>query len=487
MIETILGPDQFRSGMDLYFERHDGQAVTIEDFIACFADASGQDFSQFHRWYSQAGTPQLVCNLTYDKRKKTAELTVHQVLKPSPGKAKKQPYFIPIAMALLGENGKEMDLEVEGGVKIRDGVVAVTERTTTFTFKGVGSRPVPSLLRGFSAPVMIDMELTDQDLAFLMHHDSDLFNRWQASNAYATRSVLALLDAKRPKAAAAAKAAKLADALRYALRDASLDDAYKAELLKLPSVADIAREKATKVDHGAVFTEHRAFGRAIGEKLTDDLEAIYADASRERKFSPDAKNAGRRALRNAALTLLTARETEEDFARLEKHYRKASNMTDACHAMYLIAGVDAPGREAVLSDFFERWKDDHLVIDMWFAAQAQSPRSQTLDDVKGLCQHPLFKITTPNKVRALIGTFASGNPLQFNRADGAGYEFLADKVLEIDPLNPQVAARMLGAFRSYRALETKRKNLAKAALKRVAAAPRLSRDCLEMVTRMLED
>ncbi|MFA5958157.1 aminopeptidase N [Hyphomicrobium sp.] len=487
MIETMLGPDKFRIGMDLYFERHDGQAVTIEDFIACFADASGEDFSQFHRWYSQAGTPELVCNLTYDKRRKSAELTVHQVLKPSPGKVKKQPYFIPISMALLGENGKEMDLDVEGGVKIRDGVMAVTERTTSFKFKGVTSRPVPSLLRGFSAPVMINMPLSDHDLAFLMHHDSDLFNRWQASYAYATRSILTLLEAKRPKTVIGSKAMKLAEALHYALGDSALDDAYKAELLKLPSVADVAREKATKVDHAAIFGEHRAFSRTIGEKLTEDLEALYANASREKKFSPDAKSSGRRALRNAALTLLTTRETKEDFARLEAHYRKASNMTDACHAMFLIAGVDAPGRSGVLDDFFERWKGDHLVIDMWFAAQAQSPRPQALDEVKALCRHPLFKITTPNKVRALIGTFALSNPLQFNRADGEGYEFLADKTLEIDPLNPQVAARMLGAFRSYRALEPKRKSLAKAALKRVAAAPRLSRDCLEMVTRMLDD
>ncbi len=487
MIETILGREKFREGMDLYFDRHDGQAVTIEDFIACFADVSGQDFTQFRRWYTQAGTPELVCKLSYDRRKKSAELAVHQVLKASPGKEKKEPYFIPISMALLGENGKEMDLEVEGGVKIRDGVMAVTERTTNFKFKGVSSRPVPSLLRGFSAPVAITMPMTDQDLAFLMHHDSDLFNRWQASNAYATRSILALLDAKRPKAVVASKTQKLAEALRYALRNPELDDAYRAELLKLPSVADVAREKASKVDHAAIFEAHRIFSRTVGEKLGDDLEALYSEASREKRFSPDAKSSGRRALRNAALTLLTMRAGDSDFERLEAHYKKASNMTDACHAMFLVAGVDAPGRAAVLDDFFERWKDDHLVIDMWFAAQAQSPRAETLDDVKKLCQHPRFKITTPNKVRALIGTFASNNPLQFNRADGAGYEFLADKVLEIDPLNPQVAARMLGAFRSYRALEPKRKSLAKAALKRVAAAPRLSRDCLEMVTRMLDD
>ncbi|SFV39164.1 aminopeptidase N [Hyphomicrobium facile] len=486
MIHTIVGPEKFRAGMDLYFERHDGQAVTIEDFIACFADVSGADFTQFHRWYSQSGTPELVCDLSYDRRKKSAELTVHQVLKPSPGKAKKQPYFIPISMALLGENGQEMDLEVEGGIKIRDGVMAVSERTTSFKFKGVSSRPVPSLLRGFSAPVTVTMSISDQDLAFLMHHDSDLFNRWQSSNAYATRSIIGLLDAKRPNAMVAAKSSKLADALRYALRDSELDDSYKAELLKLPSVADVAREKASRVDHAGIFDAHRLFSRTVGEKLADDLESLYANASRDKKFSPDAKNAGRRALRNAALTLLTARGASEDFARVEAHYRKASNMTDACHALFLIAGVDAPGRLDILEDFFERWKDDHLVIDMWFAAQAQSPRPSVLDEVKALCRHPLFKITTPNKVRALIGTYALGNPLQFNRADGAGYDFLADKVLEIDQLNPQVAARMLGAFRSYRALEPGRKGLARAALKRVAAAP-ISRDCHEIVSRMLED
>ncbi len=486
MMRTILGPRKFREGMDLYFERHDGQAVTIEDFIACFADVSGEDFSQFHRWYSQAGTPELVCDLSYDRRKKSAELTVHQVLKPSPGKVKKQPYFIPISMALLGENGKEMDLEVSGGIKIRDGVMAVAERTTNFKFTGVTSRPVPSLLRGFSAPVTITMSLSDQDLAFLMHHDSDLFNRWQASNDYTTRSIIGLLDSKRPKSVVGSKSAKLADALRYALRDSELDDAYKAELLKLPSVADIAREKASRVDHEGIYNAHRLFSRTVGDKLADDLEALYADASREKKFSPSSKSAGRRALRNAALTLLTTRETGDDFERVETHYRKASNMTDACHALFLIAGLDAPGREDILQDFFQRWKDDHLVIDMWFAAQAQSPRPSVLDEVKTLCRHPLFKITTPNKVRALIGTFALGNPLQFNRADGAGYDFLADKVLEIDQFNPQVAARMLGAFRSYRALEPGRKGLAKAALKRVAAAS-ISRDCHEIVSRMLED
>jgi aminopeptidase N len=380
-----------------------------------------------------------------------------------------------------------MDVEVEDGKVIRPGVLAVTDRSTTFRFRNVTSRPVPSLLRGFSAPVNVNIALSDDDLAFLMHHDSDLFNRWQASNKYASRSILAYLDAKKPKSAVASKASKFAAAIGDALHDTALDDAYKAELLKLPAVADVAREKGVRVDHAAIFEAHRAFSRAVADKLADTFLEIYAHASAGKKFSPDAVSAGRRALRNAALTLLTSRGTDEDYARLEKHYRRASNMTDAAHALALIAGVDAPAREDILADFFERWKDDHLVIDMWFATQAQSPRAETLDEVKALCRHPLFKITTPNKVRALIGTFAMANPLQFNRADGAGYDFLADKVLEIDALNPQVAARMLGAFRSYRSLEPKRKALAKSALKQVAAATRLSRDCQEIVSRMLDD
>jgi aminopeptidase N len=473
--------------MDLYFERHDGKAVTIEDFLACFADASGKDFTQFRRWYSQAGTPEIVCDLTYDRRKKAACLTVHQVLKPTPGQPKKEPLFIPLNLALLGENGKEMELEVEGGDQIREGVLAVADRTATFKFKGVTSRPVPSLLRGFSAPVNVTITLSDDDLAFLMHHDSDLFNRWQASNKFTTRAILSMLDSKKPKATAASKVSKLAEALRYGLRDTTLDDAYKAELLRLPAVTDIAREKATRVDHRAIYEAHRTFSRALADELSEELSAFYAHTSNGSTFSPDAQSAGRRALRNAALTLLTSRGTPDDYTRLESHYRTATNMTDAAHALYLIAGVNTPGRDEILKDFFERWQRDHIVIDMWFAAQAQSPREETLDEVKRLCRHPLFKITTPNKVRALIGTFASGNPLQFNRVDGAGYEFLADKVLEIDALNPQVAARMLGAFRSYRSLETKRKTRAKAALKRVASAARISRDCNEIVSRMLEE
>jgi aminopeptidase N len=471
--------------MDLYFERHDGEAVTIEDFLACFADATGQDLAQFHRWYVQSGTPELVCDLKYDRRKKSAVLSVHQVQKPTPGQPRKKPQLIPLSFGLLGENGNEMEVEVDGPV-LRDGVLAVAERNAVFKFKGVTSRPVPSLLRGFSAPVNVTMPLSDDDLAFLMLHDSDLFNRWQAGNKYAARSVLGLLGPRKVKSVTG-KAAKYADALRSAIADPSLEDAYKAELLRLPSVTDIAREKAVKVDPAAIFDAHKRFASAVASALRDELTGIYERLSEPAPFSPDARSAGRRALRNATLTLLSTDASEEQFERLERHYFDATNMTDAAHALNLVANQSHPRRADVLAHFFERWKGDHLVIDMWFAAQAQSPRPEALDDVKALCQHPLFALTKPNKVRSLIGTFAAANPLQFNRPDGAGYEFLADSVLALDRLNPQVAARMLGAFRSYRALEPKRKAQAKAALRKIGANAELSRDCQELVTRLLED
>ena len=485
MIETILGPEDFRAGMDLYFERHDGQAVTIEDFLACFEQAGGVDLSQFHRWYSQAGTPELVCDLKYDRSKKSAALSVHVVMKPTPGQSRKKPQLIPLRFALLGQNGKEMDVEVSGNL-IRDRILAVGERTSVFKFKGVTSRPVASLLRGFSAPVNITMAQSDDDLAFLMHHDSDLFNRWQAGNRYATRAMLGLLGPRRARSATE-KAARYADAIRQTIRDDSLEPAYKAELLRLPSVTDIAREKASKVDPSALYDAHKTFVVEVARKLQDDLLELYDASASPSRFSPDAQSAGRRALRNSALTLLTASGTDEDFQRIEAHYQHATNMTDSAHALVLAANSQNPRRLTILGSFFERWKSDHLVIDTWFAAQAQSPRGEALDDVKELIKHPLFALSKPNKVRAVIGTFAAANPLQFNRPDGEGYAFLADQVLAIDALNPQVAARMLAAFRSYRSLETKRRALAKRALKRIAAHSQLSRDCREMVGRMLDD
>ncbi|MEZ5900723.1 MAG: aminopeptidase N [Hyphomicrobiaceae bacterium] len=483
MIETILGRDAFRAGMDLYFKRHDGDAATIEDFIRCFEDSSGHSLAQFSRWYSQAGTPELVCKLDFDAASKTAELTVNQSLSPTPGQPQKEPLYIPLRLGLLGANGHDIPLQLADGTNIDDGVVAITERAQTFRFTNIPARPVPSLLRGFSAPVNLTIELSDAELAFLMTHDIDLFNRWQSANAFATRAIMLGLDKPESIDTAAASYAK---ALAAALSDSGLEDAYKAELLKLPTPSDIAREKRINVDPCAIDKSHRAFARAASGALRDLLMQVYAQAGSQPAFSPDAKSAGRRALRNAALTLMTAHGAPEDLERLEKHFFSATNMTDSAHALNLLSHHDVDARPKALAHFYDRWKQDHLVIDTWFSAQAQSSLPRALDDVRTLVSHPLFKLTTPNKVRALIGTFAMGNPLQFNRPDGEGYRFVAKKVLEIDAVNPQIAARLLASFRSTKALEPNRRAMAEDALKSVAASEQISRDVSEIVLRMLE-
>jgi aminopeptidase N len=485
MIRTILGPQVFRRGMDLYFERHDGTAATVEDFVRCFEDASGKSLAQFMLWYAQAGTPELVCSLSYDARRRTAALSVEQVLPPTPGQPRKKPLHIPLAVGLLGANGHEIELRREDGERIADGILHVTKRAQTFRFADVPSPPVPSLLRAFSAPVNLTVDLSDRDLEFLMVHDSDLFNRWQAANAYATRTLLRIVKAlaagKRP-----ARDVPFAKALGIAASDTSFEPAYRAELLKLPSQADVAREIARNVDPGLVYRAHRTLHKLVGAALGDTLEGIYAQAASTAPYSPDAGSVGRRALRNAALTLLTARGLPLDRQRLCAHFFNAANMTDETHALLLLAAQPGPERERALAHFYDRWSHDHLVIDTWFAAQAQSPLPLAVRRVRTLTRHPLFSLTMPNKVRALIGHFAAQNPVQFNRPDGAGYKLVAEQVLALDRFNPQIAARMLGAFRNWHALEPGRRALARRTLQGVAKTPELSRDCFEIVSRMLE-
>jgi aminopeptidase N len=485
MIATLLGETAFRKGMDLYFERHDGEAATIEDFLTCFEDAGGRDLAQFKLWYSQSGTPELVCQLDYDRARKTAGLTVTQVLKPTPGQPRKKPQLIPLAMGLLGANGQDIDLTQASGDPLAGTVLHITKATETFRFTSVASRPVPSLLRGFSAPVNMTIDLGDRDLEFLMAHDSDLFNRWQAANTYATRllveAVAVFRDGRRMTRGTA-----FAKALGLAIADSSLEPAYRAELLKLPSQSDIAREIAHDVDHGLILKAHRQLMRLVATTLGAELESLYASAKPKGPFSPDAKSAGLRALRNAALTLFAARGEKADLARLASHFSNAGSMTDEAHALFLLAAEPGPERARALARFHERWKDDHLVIDTWFAAQATAPIDATLETVKGLTAHPLFSLTAPNKVRALIGNFALQNPSQFNRPDGEGYAFVGEEVIKIDRFNPQIAARLLGSFRSWRALEPARRALARRTLKRVAKTPDLSRDSFEIVTKMLD-
>jgi aminopeptidase N len=484
MIETLLGKERFRAGMDLYFDRHDGQAATIEDFLSCFEDASSRDLSQFKVWYLQAGTPEVVASVAWDRATKTAALKVEQVQPATPGQTRKQPLHIPLRLALLGGNGQPIELTLASGERITNGLLEVTKRTEVFRFTDVPSRPVPSLLQGFSAPVRLTIDLSDRDLEFLMANDADLFNRWQAASTYAIRSLKAnvalLSEGKR-----ATRGLGFANALRLAIADGKFKPAYRAELLRLPSQADVAREIGKNIDPAIIHRAHTHLSKLVAGILGDDLEAIYASSAPRGPFSPDARSAGKRALRNAALTLLAARGEPEDMKRVLNHFRKATSMTDQAHSLILISSLPIPEREHVFATFHDRWKDDHLVIDTWFAAQAQSTLPDTIERVRALTAHPLFSYAMPNKVRALIGNFALQNPLQFNRPDGSGYDFVAGEVLKIDAVNPQIAARMLGCFRSWKSLETGRRALARKALQKVAGSTTISRDVFEIVTKML--
>jgi aminopeptidase N len=485
MIATIVGPENFRRGMDLYFEGHDGEAATVEQFVTCFEAVSGHDLKQFMTWYSQAGTPELVCTLKYDAKAKSAELAVEQVLPATPGEARKKPLHIPLRLGLIGGNGQDLPLKLASGKELADGIVHLRKRAEKFRFVDVSSRPVPSLLRGFSAPVNLTQARSDADLEFQMANDSDLFQRWQAAQDYTTRTIVAAVKAlrrgERPRRAAA-----LATALSSTLRDEDLEPAYRAQMLALPSEADIARIIARDVDPAAIHRARRAIRRDIGTALADQLLDTYRTHAPRGDYSPDAKSAGRRSIRNAALALLVARGKPEDVKLATQHFHTAANATDEIAGLAILSELRTPERQAGLDRFYERWHEDHLVIDHWFAMQAVSTLPTTLSTVHKLASHRLFSLRNPNKVWALIGAFAGSNPLNFNRPDGKGYEFVANKVLEIDAFNPQVAARLLGAFRSWKALESGRRKLARQTLQNVKKSRDLSRDTYEIVSKMLE-
>ena len=476
MIETILGPEDFRRGMDLYFDRHDGDAATIEDFVQCFEDASERDLSHFKLWYHQAGTPELVCALSYDKTKKVAELKIEQVNPPTPGEAKKKPLHIPVKLALLGANGDEIDLKPTTDEHVSDGVLHVTKRAQTFRFTDVPSPPVPSLLRGFSAPVNLTIDMADRDLG-----NPRLI--LEAANTYAH-------DDRHREGAAQRRARHQGRCLRQGLGRSHRRSEPRARLPRR------AVEAAKPVGYRPRDRPQRRSEPHL-PRSSPAVEARRHDARRHaRGHLPRDETAGCVLARRRERRPARAAQCHADAARRARHGRgrdtsldhffKASNMTEEAHALMLIAGRNSPDRDKALKRFYDRWHDDHLVIDIWFAAQALSPTRPALAKIKALTKHPLFSLTAPNKVRSLIGNFAMQNPVQFNRPDGAGYDFVIRNVAAIDKFNPSIAARMLGAFRNWYALEAGRRGLAKRALQGFSKSPELSRDVYEIVSKMLD-
>ena len=483
MLKTLLGPQVFKAGMDRYLSDCDGTAATVEDFLASFAQVSGRDLGAFARWYAQAGTPTLAAQGHYDATARTYRLEFAQSTPATPGQPTKDPVVMPIRLGLVGMTGGDMPLETVDGRILADGLLVLDGPGMAVTFAEVATRPVPSLLRGFSAPVRLELPLDEEDLLVLFRHDSDPFNRWQAAQTFAMRLMLRGVEAVKAGAIPAYDP-RFAKALA-ALLDDSQDHAFVAQVLSLPSEADLAREIGRDIDPDAVLAARRGLRTAVGAAMAVPLRAALGRLSTPGPYSPDAESAGRRSLRNAVLDLLAAGDPATGAALAGAQFTAADNMTDRIGALAVLAQIPGETREKALADFASRYADDALVLDKWFALQAAIPEDGTLQRVRGLMGHPAFSLANPNRTRALIGSFAMANLSQFHHAGGEGYAFLADIVLQLDRSNPQVAARLLGSFRTWRSLEPQRRARAETELRRVAGTPGLSPDVSDIVGRSL--
>ncbi|MDO3432460.1 aminopeptidase N [Rhizobium sp. CBN3] len=485
MIATLIGKDDFNKGMDLYFDRHDGQAVTIEDFVKCFEDASGRDLTQFSLWYHQAGTPLVTASGGYDPAAGTFTLSLEQMVPATPGQSSKEPMHIPLSLALFGENGGKIEPSSVSGAEYSGEVLHLTDRAQTAIFHGIGSRPVVSINRSFSAPINLHFDQSPADLARLARYETDHFARWQALTDLALPNLLkAARDAREGKPVACE--ATFVETLIAAAADESLEPAFRAQALALPSESDIARELGGNNDPDAIHAGRQAILKQIADAGKSIFADLYAAMTRSGNFSPDAKSAGLRALRNSALTYLSY--AEQTPVRAKAAFDAANNMTDLSHALTLLAHHFPESAETgqALAAFRDRFAENALVIDKWFSIQAGIPGAKTLERVRALMENSLFRRTNPNRMRALVGTFAFANPTGFGRADGEGYHFLAGEILEIDERNPQLAARILTSMRSWRSLEPTRANHARAALSRIEQAPNLSTDVRDIVERTLK-
>ena len=490
MIHTLLGPERFRKGMDLYFQRHDGQAVTCDDFVAAMADASGVDLDQFKLWYSQAGTPELSVQANYDAAARNYTLTVEQSCPPTPGQPDKQPFHIPLSLGLLDRDGRDLRLQLEGenapstpGTRTLD----LRKRRETFRFVNVPEPPTPSLLRGFSAPVKLKMAWTDAQLQFLTAHDSDEFARWEAGQQLAVKLMLGLIADHRAGRTLTLDpglvdaAARTLDALTKAGR--SLDEAFVAQALSLPAESYVG-ELMAEIDPGAIHDVREHLRSGLAGALAERWRAVYRAHREDGPYQVDARAIGRRSLKNLCLSYLVATAAPDAIALCLEQARAGTNMTDVLTGLGLLADTDRPERAAALAAFYERWRDDPLVIDKWFAIQAMSAAPDTLAQVRALLGHPAFDIKNPNRVRALVGAF-TGNQVRFHDPSGAGYAFLGDQVLALDPLNPKVAARMIGPLGRWRRYDERRRALMRAQLERVVGSAGLSRDVYEIASKSL--
>jgi aminopeptidase N len=484
MIHTLIGRENFRKGMDLYFRRFDGQAVTTDDFVQAMQDASGADLGQFRRWYDQAGTPVVEVGSAYDAGNQRLALTVKQSCPPTPGQPGKLTLHIPFAVGLVGADGNDIALQLEGEGQ-SDGstrVLSVKAAEERFVFVKVPLRTVPSLLRGFSAPVILKYSYTSEELAHLAARDTDAFNRWEAGQRLALdillRAISALQSGREPVFPESFVAA-----VARVLADGATDPAFAAEALSLPSEGYLA-EQMEVVDPDAIHVARVRLRQHLARSLRDELTATYVNQHVIGPYSPDAESAGRRSLRNLCLSYLMELDDARARALCTEQFESADNMTDAMAALVALVNCDCPERPQALDRFYAKWKTEPLVVDKWLGVQATSRLPGTLNEVIRLMSHEAFNIRNPNKVYALIGGLRS-NQVRFHAADGAGYRFLADQVIALDALNPTVAARMARGFDRWKKFDAGRQSHARAALERIRDTRGLSKDTFEVISRAL--
>ncbi|MCU7796303.1 MAG: aminopeptidase N [Candidatus Thiodiazotropha sp. (ex Myrtea spinifera)] len=487
MQANLLGPEHYRKATDLYFERHDGQAVTTEDFVKCMEDASRRDLSQFRRWYEQAGTPEIRVEAEYDASSNSYHLDFHQSCPATPGQPDKQPFHIPVAIALLDEAGHELPLQLEGesAPTNTQRVLELNSSKQRFTFTGILNQPVPSLLRGFSAPVKLDFDYSDRELMFLMARDTDDFNRWDAANTLSQRTLLDLvagIQAGKPLSIDMG----YVEAFARALNDEQADKALLAEVLSLPAESTLG-DQMTEVDVEAIHQAREWLKHELATRLREDLLRVYSTHCQPGDYDIEHTSMARRGLKNLALNLLMQLNEPEINELCMNQFQAANNMTDVMAALSALANSDCPQRDEALAAFEAKWRDDPLVMDKWFSVQANAKLPGTLQQVKSLMTHPAFSLRNPNKVRSLVGVFCSANLIHFHAADGSGYEFLTDHVLALDSLNPQIAARMLRIMSRWRRYDANRQALMKAQFERVLSKTDVSKDVFEIASKSLAE
>ena len=485
MIRNLIGAEGFRRGTDLYFSRHDGQAVTTDDFVAAMEQANGIDLTQFKRWYDQAGTPQLQVDGQYDAARCQYRLQISQSCPVTPNQIEKLPFHIPITIGLLDPTGRDLSLRLQGETTSMQTqrVLQLKEPQHEFIFEDISAKPVPSLLRDFSAPVKVSIERSEDELAFLLAHDSDAFNRWDAGQNLALQELLRQIAAYQRREPLP-DPLRLQDALARVMQHRGIDKMLLSQILTLPSEGYLA-DQMEVVDVDAIYHARLFTRRYLAKHLFDEFDRVYQQNTTTGKYVFDSQAMAGRALKNVALGYLMETEAPKMIERCYQQYSHANNMTDRQAALAILCHYNLPERKVAWDDFYQRFEHDAQVVDKWFALQARSRLPDSFLHVKGLLQHPAFSLRNPNKVRALISSFCMGNAVNFHRKDGAGYIFLADQIIALNKLNPQIASRLAKLMSRWRRYDTERQALLRENLHRIVSSDGLSKDVFEIVSKSL--